>query len=116
MPKEDLLLGALSGALIVVSGACYALLFAFGKLRRSSVLLSGAYLSYGALIIFSLLLLHALDLEGLWTGVVIVMLAGYFLAPKGVWHLCVGTHGRSPGQSPGDSSSDIPARTPGASP
>ncbi len=93
MAREDLLLGALSGAFIVVSGALYALLFALGRLRDSRVLMFGAYLSYGILVGFSLLLLHALTLEGFWIAVVVVMLAGYFLTPRAIWHLCVGTHG-----------------------
>ena len=38
------------------------------------------------------LLLGALSLEGFWSAVVLIMLAGYFLASKGIWLLCVGTH------------------------
>ena len=100
VPKENLLLGALSGAFIVLSGALYALLFALGKLRASRTLNYGAYLAYGMLVIFSLLLLRALSLEGFWTAVVLIMLAGYFLAPKAIWHLCVGTHGGGHSEKP----------------
>ncbi len=110
MPKEDLLIGALSGALIVVSGALYALLFALGKLHASRISMYGAYLAYGALIGFSLLLLRALDLAGLWVVVVIVMLAGYFVAPKAIWHLCLGTHGEQRHSFPGNSNSELGER------
>jgi hypothetical protein len=97
VPKEDLLIGALSGAFIVMSGALYALLFALGQLRQSSLMRGGAYLAYGALVIFSLLLLRALGLEGPWSALVVVMLVGYFFAPRAIWHLSVGTHGEVSG-------------------
>ena len=93
MPQELLLLGALSGGMIVLSGGLYALLFALARLRNSRELGYCAYAAYAILVVFSLSLLHALRLEGAWTVLVIVMLAGYLLAPKAVWHLCVGTHG-----------------------
>jgi len=92
MPKEDLLLGALSGAFIVVFGGLYALLFALGRLRSSRALTAGAYIAYGLLAVFSLLLLGALNLQGIWTAVILIMLAGYFLAPRAIWNLCLGTH------------------------
>ena len=110
MPREDLLFGALAGALIVVSGALYALLFALGKLYASRISMYGAYLAYCALIGFSLLLLRALDLAGLWVAVVIVMLAGYFVAPKAIWHLCLGTHGEDQHDFPGNSKNELAKR------
>ena len=94
MPQELLLLGTLSGGMIVLSGGLYALLFALGRLHDSRELGYCAYAAYSILVVFSLSLVHALRLEGAWTALVIVMLAGYFLAPKAVWHLCVGTHGQ----------------------
>ena len=115
MLKENLLFGALSGALIVVSGALYALLFALGQLYASRFSMYGAYLASGAFIGFSLLLLRALDLSGLWTVVVIVMLAGYFVAPKAIWCLCLGTHGEDRYNFPGNSMGELtkrPAQTP----
>ena len=93
MSQELLLLGALSGAMIVITGGLYALLFALGRLRNSRELGYCAYVAYAILVVFSLSLLHALRLEGAWTVLVIIMLAGYFLAPKAIWHLCAGTHG-----------------------
>ena len=104
MPQQHLLLGAVSGAFIVLSGALYALLFALGRLNASRAMTFGAYLAYGTLVLFSLLLLRALALDGVWAALVIVMLAGYLLAPRAIWHLCVGTHG-------GDHSGDGAGRT-----
>ena len=95
MKEEHLLLAALSGALIVLGGASYALFFALGRLHQSNTLLVSAYLSYAVLAASCLALAEALQLHGLWTGLIVVMLIGYLLTPRAVWHLCVGTHGKS---------------------
>ena len=88
-----ILTGAVSGACVVLGGALYALLFAFGKLRASRLLMAAACLAYGLLAASALVLARALGLDGLWTLVVVAMLIGYLLAPAAIWHLCVGTHG-----------------------
>jgi len=95
---ESLLLGGLSGALVVLSGALYALLFTLGKLRRSKPLLQTAFLSYAVLFLSSLVLARVLLFSGWWIAIVIVMLIGYWLAPQAIWHLCIGTHGEPAGQ------------------
>jgi len=89
---EDLLLGGLSGALVVLSGALYALLFTLGKLGRSKPLLQTAFLAYAVLFLSSLVLAHVLLFSGWWVVVIIVMLIGYWLAPQAIWQLCVGMH------------------------
>lgn len=88
-----ILIGALSGACVVLGGALYALLFALGKLNRSRLLLRSAWLAYGLLAVSALMLARALGLDGPWLLVVVAMLVGYLLAPPAIWHLCVGTHG-----------------------
>lgn len=108
MAKENLLLGALSGALVVLSGASYALLFALGRLRNSPALSSGAYLAYATLVFFTVTLSRALALEGFWTAVTGVMLVGYFLAPRAIWLLCAGTHGRLVRRPPANSVTRAP--------
>ena len=92
------MLGALSGALVVLSGALYALLFALGKLNRSQVLMGAAYLSYAVLFLCTLLLARFLRLDGPWVLVIVTMLIAYLLAPQAIWHLCVGTHGERHGK------------------
>ncbi len=88
-----ILIGALSGAGVVLGGAMYALFFALGKLNGSRVLLCAAWLAYGQLAVSALVLAGALGLDGPWVLVVVAMLVGYLLAPPAIWHLCVGTHG-----------------------
>jgi len=93
MLKEDILLGAIAGALIVCAGALYALFFGLSRLYRSSNLTSVAYASYALLVAATLLLTRALQLEGFWSVVILTMLIGYFAAPYAIWKLCIGTHG-----------------------
>jgi Kef-type K+ transport system membrane component KefB len=81
-----------AAAMVIVTGALYALLFAFGKQRRSAVLLALAYACYGALAVFVVLLARVLHLDGFWQALTFVMLTGYLLAPHGIWRLCVSTY------------------------
>ena len=92
MQQHGILLGALSGALIVLTGGLYALFYALGCLRKSRRLIHAAYASYAVLAVSSAVLADALNLSGAWSLVVLVMLVGYLLLPRAIWHLCVGTH------------------------
>lgn len=85
-----------SAALVIVLGALYALLFAYSRIRMRPVLMPLAYLSYAGLFVSVMVLARVANLlsHPLWTTVVVFMLIGYLLAPHGIWHLCVGTHGR----------------------
>jgi len=93
---EQILLGSASAALVVLSGALYALLFAFSRLRSSRALLVLAAAAYLLLCLCAVVLTRALGLEKFWVVVVTVMLIGYCLAPAAIWRLCVGTHEASP--------------------
>lgn len=88
----DIMRAMIAGALVIMAGAGYALLFAFGRLRSSRRLIAGALLFYALLAGAVLVLADALNLNGYWQVLVAVMLAGYFLAPRWIWSLCEGTH------------------------
>jgi hypothetical protein len=91
LQAQEIMLATLSGALVVLFGALYAMLFAFARLRHPFLM----PLAYGAYALFAaaaLVLANALHLSGYWLILVLLMLAGYLLAPHGIWHLCVGTH------------------------
>lgn len=88
-----------AAALTVIAGAAYALLFALGRLRGDRRLGLAAYLAYGLLVAAVLTLAGTLQLTGIWQGLVGAMLAGYLLAPHGVWRLCLGTHSRGGGRA-----------------
>jgi hypothetical protein len=89
---ENFFIAFFAGAMVIVGGALYALLFALSRVHRYPQLMPFAYGAYGVLAASVLALAYALNLNGLWQGLVYVMLIGYLLAPHGIWHLCVGTH------------------------
>ena len=89
---HDLMASAVSGALVILFGAAYALCFAYARLRQRPALMALALVAYAALAAAVLVLSRTLHLTGFWQWVTAVMLVGYFLAPRLVWHLCAGTH------------------------
>lgn len=93
---QDFFLGFFAAAMVIVAGALYALLFAFGKQRKNRALLALAYGSYALLALCVVLLARVLHLDGFWQAVTFTMLTGYLLAPHGIWHLCVSTHASEP--------------------
>jgi len=91
---KDFFLTFFSAAMVILSGALYALLFAYARVRQRPRLMPLAYLAYLGLVVSVLVLAMVTNLfaTGFWTFVVVLMLVGYLLAPHGIWHLCVGTH------------------------
>jgi hypothetical protein len=83
-----------SAAMVIMTGAAYALLFAFARLKQAPRLMPLAYLSYAGLAVSVLVLGDAANLfhSTFWTAIVGLMLVGYLVAPHAIWHLCVGTH------------------------
>ena len=92
MGAEQILLGAVAGAGIVLSGALYALFFALGRLRRSPLLSRVAWGAYGLLVACTVLLTAVLGLGGPWRWIIAALLVGYLAAPSAIWHLSVATH------------------------
>jgi len=92
---DDFFIAFFSAAMVILMGAAYALCFAFAKIQKRKLLEVSAYLSYGLLAISVFFLSEALNLKGYWQVLVWLMLAGYLLAPHGIWHLCQGTHADS---------------------
>lgn len=91
-----------TAALVILCGGLYALLFAYARVKRMPRLMPLAYLAYGGLVVSALLLARAAHLfdSAFWAMVVVLMLAGYLVAPHGIWHLCVGTHGEDDHEAP----------------
>ena len=102
MTLDELFLGALAGAMIVIAGGLYALFFALGRLRNSTSLNYWSLFSYAILAISVYALIRALHLDGFWIFVAAVMLIGYFFAPRAIWHLSVGTHAEAEKNLPSD--------------
>jgi hypothetical protein len=91
LQAQEIMLATLSGALVVLFGAMYAMLFAFARLSHP-FLMPFAYAAYSLFAAFALVLARSLHMSGFWLIVILTMLVGYLLAPHGIWHLCVGTH------------------------
>jgi membrane associated rhomboid family serine protease len=89
---HDFLLSFFASASIIVSGACYALLFAWARLAGRRAVLAWAYAAYALLAVSVWLLAEAAHFEGYWRVLSGAMLAGYFVAPRAVFRLCSATH------------------------
>lgn len=87
-----------SAAMVIMTGALYALLFAFSRVRGAPRLMPLAYGTYLGLCVSVLTLAQAANLlnDTFWTVIVGLMLVGYLVAPHAIWHLCVGTHTDAP--------------------
>jgi len=89
---KDFFIVFFSGAMVIMAGALYALLFAWSRLQSKPWLMLLAYGAYGILFVSVITLGSAAHLNGFWWWLVVAMLVGYLLAPHGIWKLCVGTH------------------------
>jgi hypothetical protein len=89
---KDFFAAFFSGAMVVLSGALYALLFAWSRIHGPARMMVLAYAAYALLVVSVVVLSDALHLGGFWWIVAATMLIGYLLAPHGIWHLCAGTH------------------------
>lgn len=91
---KDFFLTFFSAAMVIMTGALYALLFAYARVKNRPRLMPLAYLAYLGLFASVMVLAFAANLfsSGFWFFIVLLMLIGYLLAPHAIWHLCVGTH------------------------
>ncbi len=90
---KDFFITFFSAASIILAGAGYAGFYAWAKLHGKPRLLLWAYACYAALAGATLILARAAHFNGSWQILVGLMLVGYFLAPPGIWRLCVASHG-----------------------
>jgi hypothetical protein len=91
---KDFFLTFFSAAMVIMTGALYALLFAYARVKHRPRLMPLAYIAYLGLFASVVALAFAANLfsSGFWSFIVLLMLIGYLLAPHAIWHLCVGTH------------------------
>jgi len=101
---NSILLATMAGAMVVLSGALYAVVYAIGRLANNPSLVKLSYLFYAVLIVSVLVLARTLNFSGFWNVIAVVMLVGYLIAPQGIWKLCVGTHSADSETSPGSMS------------
>lgn len=89
---QHIMAAAIAGALVILFGAVYALIFALSRLQRRPLLMLWAYAAYAVLVAAVWVLSTTLNLSGFWQIVSAVMVVGYFIAPRLIWHLCAATH------------------------
>ncbi|MFZ2448894.1 MAG: hypothetical protein WAW36_00040 [Methylovulum miyakonense] len=89
---KDFFITFFVSALIILSGAAYALLFAWSKANPDGRIRLAAYSAYLILAASVAELTYTAHFSGYWLTVSAAMLIGYFFAPIGIWHLCVKTH------------------------
>lgn len=98
----DFFITFFSAASVIVFGALYALLFAYSRIKKVPRIMPLAYAAYAVLFVSVLELANVAHLFGsvFWVCVVVLMLAGYLLAPYAIWNLCVGTHAQTDERHP----------------
>ncbi|MCY3566294.1 MAG: hypothetical protein OXH27_08945 [Gammaproteobacteria bacterium] len=89
---QRIVLATLAAGAAVLFGACYAIFLALSRLRDLAVLRRLSNLSYLALAVSVLALAWYLRLAGGWLALVVILLVGYYLAPRFIWRLSVATH------------------------
>jgi NhaP-type Na+/H+ or K+/H+ antiporter len=89
---QDFFTAFFSGALVIVFGALYALLLAWGRLKDSRPFIAAAYLFYAMLVAAVFFLSETMHFSGFWNLITVTMLLGYLAAPHGIWVLCRDTH------------------------
>ena len=87
---------ALLGGAIILFGAGYAILHALSRLSASPLLAGFSLVCYAALAACVAGLAVLLHLWGLWLVMVVLMLVGYFLAPRFIWRLSEQVHEHDP--------------------
>jgi len=93
---QDFFITFFSAAMVILSGAGYAALYAWARLSRRRGVMVWAYGCYVLLAAAVVVLADAAHLNGFWRIVVALMLVGYLLAPHGIWRLCADTHADEP--------------------
>ena len=97
---QRIAVAALSAGGIVLFGAAYAICLALGRLKGLRVLRPLSYVAYLALAAMTLLFAWAMNLTGAWAILTVVLLVGYFVAPRAIWRLSVATHESSDEEKP----------------
>lgn len=89
---EAIMRAVISGALVVLTGACYALFLALAHYSKNKRYWIPAALSYAGLTAAVWVLAEALHLNGTWRYLLVTMLVGYLVLPQVIWALCAATH------------------------
>ena len=93
---KNLLLAFFSAAMIIGSGALYAICVGLAGRMSSIVLERAAVGTFAMLCVFVALFFYAANLHGFWLVLGVLMLAGYWFMPRAILRLVIATHGNTP--------------------
>lgn len=89
---ENFLVTFISAGLVIVAATGYAVCYALSQSRPHAYLRLIAYLCYAVLLTSLWVLSRSANFSDSWLLLSLLMAAGYFFAPIGIWHLCTRTH------------------------
>ncbi len=89
---SDFFLSFFSAAMIILTAALYAGLFAWAKITARPAINIGAWLAYVAFLICVGVFSLVNHFTGYWLFLSLIMVVGYAFMPRFIWHLCVATH------------------------
>jgi hypothetical protein len=84
--------GALAASSLILCAAAYAGFFSLGRLTGRAIWRRLSYAAYALVIGSTALFAYALRIDGYWWVLIAILLAGYALAPRAIWRLCIATH------------------------
>lgn len=96
---SDFFLSFFSAAMIILSAALYAALYAWAKIKTRPRFYWGAWLAYAALLVCVGIFSTVNHFTGYWLWLSLSMAVGYAFMPRFIWRLCVATHAEEPEHS-----------------
>ena len=96
---SDFFLSFFTAAMIILSGAVYAGLFAWGKIKSSRNFCLGAWIAYAVLLVCVAEFSTINHFTGYWLLLSLTMAIGYGFMPHFIWRLCLATHANEPEHS-----------------
>lgn len=95
---QHVMVATVYGAGVVLCGAGYAIFLALSRLDgmiRKKRFLNWVAVGWYVLLVLSVFgLVQTLQLRNWWLGLVVLMLAGYFIAPRFIWRLSHEMHSK----------------------
>ena len=96
---SDFFLSFFSAAMIILTAALYATLYAWAKISARRAMHVAAWLAYAALLVCVGVFSSVNHLNGYWQLLSLTMAIGYAFMPRVIWNLCVATHADEPEHS-----------------
>lgn len=93
---SDFFLSFFSAAMIILTAAIYAGLYAWAKIKSHRGFYLGAWIAFAVLLACVGIFSVVNHFTGYWLFLSLMMVAGYAFMPQFIWGLCVATHDNKP--------------------